>query len=147
MDKPFYEFEIRPQNFRYEFKSSGHKEIDKVVLFQNMEIPNYYNLVLADILKDGSIDDLVESNNGDMETILSTVIQIIFAFLTQNPKAKVYFTGSDLKRTRLYNIILSKEYEKLVDFEVKGLRDNKLYKFIPNTTFDAFVISKKNFYI
>ena len=100
---------------------------------------------MADILQDGTIDDLVESNNGDMELILSTVIQTIIAFIAHNPKAKVYFTGSDLKRTRLYNIILSKELEKLVNFNVKGLKNNELYDFIANSNYEAFVISKKNF--
>ena len=37
MDEPFYEFEISQDSFKYEFKSKGRKEIDKVVLFQNMK--------------------------------------------------------------------------------------------------------------
>lgn len=143
MDKPFYEFTILDEANRYEFTSIGHKSIDKVIIFQKTDLPNFYNLVLADIVGDGTYDDLIESNNGDMEKIMATVIQAIFAFLAFYPNANVLFSGSTPSRTRLYNIILTKEFEKLNDFTVNGLKDGKLISFVRNEKYDGFVIYKK----
>ena len=143
MDKPFYEFTIFDEAYRYEFTSIGHKTIEKVIIFENTDLPDYYNLVLADILEDGTIDDLVKSNNGDMEKILATTIQTIFAFLGHYPLAKVFFSGSSPSRTRLYNIILTKEIKNIINYQILGLKDKNLSPFQRNEIYEGFVIFKK----
>jgi hypothetical protein len=143
MDKPFYEFTILEDAFRFEFTSLGKRKIEKVVIFQHTNLENYYNLVLGDLLIDGTLDAFTESKNGDMEKILATVIQTIFAFLAHFPNAKVAFSGSTASRTRLYNIILSKEFAKIENLEILGLKNMELLPFEMNQIYEAFVIFRK----
>lgn len=143
MDKPFYEFTILEEAFRYEFTSVGNKVIEKVIIFEKTDLPNYFNLVLADILEDGTIDDIVESRNGDMEKILATTIHTIFAFIAHYPEAKIFFSGSSPSRTRLYNIILTKEFRNFKNFQILGLKNKVLLPFERNEIYEAFVIFKK----
>ncbi len=93
MDKPFYEFEIIGDAFRFHFNSVGTKIISKIIIYQVTDMPNYYNLVLADVQPDGSFDIYVKSNNGDMEKILATVIQTLMVFLAYHPKSKCLLFG------------------------------------------------------
>ena len=58
----------------------------------------------------GKIDDMSNSNNGDVSKVLATVIQIVIDFLERNKGATVFFTGSTPGRTNLYNRILRKQY-------------------------------------
>lgn len=96
MDKPFYEFTVLEDAYRYEFLSVGLKIIPKVIIYQTTYLPDFYSLILVDVLQDGSLDVYSESKNGDMEKVLSTVIQTILAFLAHNSEAKVEFSGSTL---------------------------------------------------
>jgi hypothetical protein len=143
MDKPFYEFTILEDAFRFEFSSSGRKNIEKAIIIQNTDVPNFYSLMLTDIQSDGSIDVLSESNNGDMEKIMATVIQSILVFLAYHSNANIAFAGSTPSRTRLYNIILSKEFEKFGNFNIFGLKGNDFVPFVRNHLYEGFVISKK----
>jgi hypothetical protein len=131
--------------FRFEFKSiSSEKVIQKAILFQETNLTNYYNLTLADILADGSIDVLSKSNNGDLDKILATVIQTILAFLVFYPIKKIVFTVSTPSRTRLYQIVLSKEFDKVKErLDIMGITDDKLEHFQRNQSYIGFVISKK----
>lgn len=57
MNQPYYDFQIFEDAFRFEFEStSSEKTIPKAILFQRTNLPDYYNLTLADILSDGSND-------------------------------------------------------------------------------------------
>jgi hypothetical protein len=143
MDKPFYEFTILDDAFRFEFKSIGRKNIEKAIIIQNTDVPNYYSLLLTDIQIDDSIDVLIESKNGDMEKIMATVIQTILVFLAYHPNAYIAFIGSTASRTRLYNIILSKELENFKTINIYGLYENKFVPFVRNQLFEGFVISNK----
>ncbi len=145
MDKPFYEFEILNDAFRFDFFSIGiEKKIPKTIVYQKTTLPNYYNLTLADILPDATLDVFSKSNNGDMEKILATVIQTVIVFLAYHPNANIFFTGSTPGRTRLYQIVLSKEIAKaIISFDILGLFNDKLEQFETNKTYEGFVISKK----
>lgn len=144
MDKPFYEFIILEDAYRYEFTSIGEKEIRKVIVYQQTDLPDFFSLTLADVLPDGSLDVFVESKNGDMEKILATVIQTMLAFLFHNPEAKIAFSGSTAHRTRLYNIILTKEMEKVAPIlTILGLSEKGLVPFERNQKYDGFVICKR----
>jgi hypothetical protein len=145
MNQPYYDFQIFEDAFRFEFEStSSEKTITKAILFQRTNLPNYYNLTLADILPDGSNDIFSKSNNGDLEKILSTVIQTILVFLAYHPPAKVVFTGSTPSRTRLYQIVLSKELDNVNEkLEVVGFTDEKIEPFQRNQSYLGFIISNK----
>jgi hypothetical protein len=141
MDRPFYEFTILEDAYRYEFTSIGEKEIRKVIVYQQTDLPDFFSLTLADVLPDGSLDVFVESKNGNMEKILATVIQTILAFLFHNPEAKIAFSGSTAHRTRLYSIILTKEVEKVAHIlTILGLSEKGLVPFERNEKYDGFVI-------
>ena len=80
MDSPFYNFEVLEDAYRFTFKSVGRKGvIPKIIVYSKTDLPDYYNLALGDIKPDGSLDVLSKSNNGDMEKILSTVIQTLMS--------------------------------------------------------------------
>ena len=100
----FYDFEGSPDALRFEFDSiSPQKQISKVVEYtplpQNL---NVYNLGFGDKKEDDTIDDLVVSNNKDMELVLATIIQTMFKFFEARPDKTLIFLGSTESRTRLY---------------------------------------------
>ncbi|MDZ7933794.1 MAG: hypothetical protein U5M51_02225 [Emticicia sp.] len=82
MEEPFYNFRILNDALRFEFESIGKRKLKKVILFSDTTIPNLYQLSLADINEDGSLDFLNVSNNNDRNTILATVFQTTSIFLT-----------------------------------------------------------------
>ena len=93
MDKPFYDFDILEDAFKYEFISVGHLNIKKIIVYQTTNLPDFYSLTLADVLPNGELDVFSESKNGDMEKVLATVIQTIQIFLSRYPNAKIAFSG------------------------------------------------------
>jgi hypothetical protein len=144
MDKSFYDFRILDDAFRYEFVSVGLRTIPKVIIYQETDIADFYNLVLADILDNGTIETDIESKNGDLEKIIATVFRTTITFWGYYPDAKIAFTGSDSKRTRLYQIILTKELDKISHlFAIFGLNDEGLVLFEPNQRYNGFVVYKK----
>lgn len=145
MDSPYYNFDILEDAQRFNFDSVGTNGIiPKTIIYSKTSIQDYYNLALGDIQPDGTIDVFAKSNNNDLEKILATVIQSLLVFLAYYPKAKVFFTGSTTARTRLYQIVLSKEIAKVVNqFTIWGLHNDYLEPFEPNKTYEGFVISKK----
>ncbi|WP_138475594.1 DUF6934 family protein [Dyadobacter bucti] len=64
---------------------------------------------MGDIDESGDIDVFSKSNNGDMEAVLATVINIITHFFKHYPDAKVYVKGSTPARTRLNQIAAEQE--------------------------------------
>ncbi len=90
----------------YHFVSKGRRRIDKAVEFAPIPFGNLYNLAFGDLLVNGDIDDLAISNNGDILKLLSTIIYIVKNFTKDNPAAKIYFKGSPLERTALYQRII-----------------------------------------
>lgn len=145
MDSPFYNFEVLEDAYRFTFNSVGKNGIiPKIIIYSKTDLPDYYNLALGDIKPDGSLDVLSKSNNGDMEKILSTVIQTLLVFLAYHPKANVFFAGSTPIRTRLYQIVLNKEIDKVDNtLKVLGLYNDDLEPFEPNKNYEGFVVSKK----
>jgi len=135
---------------RYSFVSIGKRNIEKVVEFTPTGIRNIMNLGFGDLLPDGSIDDTVHSNNGDIIKVLSTVVRIITDYTSHFPSIEILFTGSTDERTRLYTRILRTYYDVFnKQFTIKGIiRDDDTYAeipFSPNTLESptAFLISKK----
>jgi hypothetical protein len=106
--------------WRYEFLSIGKKRIEKVVDFVFLQ-GNIVNLAFGDLLPDGSIDDLVSSNNGDIIKIFATIIDIVRDFTNRHPGIQIYFEGSTPERTKLYGRILKNYYATFVkEFAIAG---------------------------
>lgn len=107
------------------------------------------NLGFGDLRPDGSIDDKINSNNGDIVQVMATIIEILKDFTKNHPNAIIHFEGSTKERTRLYARILktyystfSKEFHVFAFVEENG-RD-RLLQFDPrvNTEYSAFLVKK-----
>jgi hypothetical protein len=105
MHQPYYTF-YQISTKRYAFISVGRLRIKKVVIFSKMRTKNTFNLGFGDLRSDGSIDDSVSSNNGDIVKVMATVIAIIDDFTLKNRGVNIIFTGSTVERTKLYTRIL-----------------------------------------
>ena len=146
MNRPFYDFETSEDTLRFEFDSvSPQKHIRKVVEYTPLpDNPRIYNLGFGDLREDGNIDDLIVSNNQDMEMILSTVVQTIFKFFELKPTNTIIFLGSTKSRTRLYQIVITKYLLEAADFlTVRGIRNGRAELFVENQNYEAFLINIK----
>lgn len=146
MEEKSYQFARTRTEFRYEFSSvSVEKEVKKVVLFTETSSSDVFNLALLDDLGNGNYSDITESNNNDLITIMATIFKIVDDFLNTKPNSFVIFRGSDIRRQRLYRIIISRELAKIQEkFEVRGIIDNEMViDFVPNKPVDYFVINLK----
>lgn len=128
---------------RYTFTSVGKANIVKVVEFVPTGINGLFNLAFGDSLEDESIDDMATSNNGDMVKVLSTVVYIVSDFFDKHPNAEVFFTGSTIERTALYQRILRTYYRQFNDLYVISVtvkNHNRLeqIKFNPTLNVDCF---------
>lgn len=134
---------------RYSFTSVGRKRIQKVVQFEATDYADIINMGFGDLLADGSIDDSITSNNGDMITVLATVIEILKDYTKRNPGKEILFTGSTPDRTKLYTRILKGYYNNFSkDFQITSITfsDNTLKRspFDPtlNIEYYAFLIKR-----
>jgi hypothetical protein len=127
-----YKYDIPVVN-RYVFISVGKKRIEKVVEFTSIGLKDTFNLGFGDLLPDGTVDDLANSNNGDIVKVLVTVIGIVRDFTSKNPHAHIIFTGSTKERTDLYSRILRSYYSSFVEeFTISGFaKVGDKYKEIP----------------
>jgi hypothetical protein len=104
-----------------------------------------YNLAFGDVNEYGELDDMIVTNNKDTAEVLATVIQAVLTFFEVYSDAAIYFKGSTLARTRLYQIVLGRELTNWNDtFTVYGLRNNQKFPFELGAQFEAFVIKLKN---
>ena len=99
MNEESYPFDSPRIEFRYEFTSvSVQKQVKKVVRLRPTDIEGLYNLVLMDILPDGTTSYTAETNNQDMVVVLATVMQIAVDFLSKNHDSAIAIQGSDARR-------------------------------------------------
>jgi hypothetical protein len=144
MDRPHYEIEYSLPLKVYLFVSEGkHGRVKKIVKF-NLIQKDLFNLGFGDWKEDDhDFDDLVVTDNGDMEMVLSTVIKITGKFLYMNPGVSVYLTGSTASRTRLYRLIISNNYEIIRrEYNVWGYWHGGWCPFEKNVNYEAFLVSK-----
>jgi hypothetical protein len=120
MNRTAYTYE-NPSVTRYTFTSVGKRKIKKVVEFSRFGVRNTFNLAFGDLLPDGVIDDLANSNNGDITKVLATVIRILRDFTIKKPRAYIAFTGSTKERMKLYSRILKFHYPEFSnEFKISG---------------------------
>lgn len=146
MTPTFYNFESSTDALRFEFDSvSPQKHIRKIVEYTPLpQNPNIYNLGFGDLQEDGSIDDLIVSDNNDTEMVLSTIVRTIFSFFEYRPEKTVLFLGSTESRTRLYQIIISKYIDEAKGtFQIRGIRNNQVENFVKGISYNAFLINLK----
>jgi hypothetical protein len=118
---------VKLDEYIYQFHSFGPKGIIelRVVISEFFADEAYqgYNLAFGvwdDVLN--SINDTADTRNGDMDQILATVAEIALMFLNSHPRRYIYAEGSNLVRTRKYQMGISKYLSEIsVQFKVKGL--------------------------
>jgi len=141
----------RDGQLKFTFVSIGKQRIVKAVIFTSTEYQSIMNLGFGDLMPDGTIDDAIDSNNGDMTTVLATVIQIMRTFMFENPRHSLFFKGSTPQRTLVYERIIKTYYETfslefnitaLVQDEI-GYRERSITE-NPETNVFAFLVKKIN---
>lgn len=157
MNYPKYTFTTSTENVTFEFTSNGTNGlVDKAIKYECIsKEQNVFNLSFGDKIGineetgELSIDDLIVTNNGDLEKVLATVASSAYQFGEKYPDRLIYFTGSTKPRTRLYRRAISKEIEEISkSFHIFGSKlINGMHEPLPfdkNGDFDGFIIKYKN---
>ncbi len=142
-----YELKAGSSLTTFEFLSEGKKgKIIKIVQFQQMNLPNLYNLAFGDRdLVTGQVQDLAVTDNGDSEKVLATVVAAVYAFAFKYPEAWVYATGSTEARTRLYRMGINKYFDIVQeDFDIMGEDQNEWEWYKKGKDYQAFAVHRKN---
>ena len=87
-------------------------------------------------------------NNGDRNKILATVAKIVYMVIQKYPDMDVYVTGSDSRRTLLYQRAIIYAYDELIDtFNIYGvLTNDEMIDYEPfdrSKNYLGFLIEKK----
>ncbi len=146
MNNEKYHLKAGTEFTRFEFISEGAKgTVRKIIEFQKMNSKNVYNLAFGDYNSEtDQIDDLVVTNNGDTEKVLSTVASAVYAFLDVYPNAYVYATGSTKARNRLYRMGITRYLlEMKEDFFLYGQVNEDFYEFEIGEDYDGFLVIRK----
>lgn len=89
----------RNKKIQFLFESIGHKSIIKAIEYTPIvkrEGRIVYNLGFGDYNEEnGGIFDDINSNNGDMRKVFSTVINTVLLFFKENEDAAFWVQGSD----------------------------------------------------
>jgi hypothetical protein len=143
-----YEYFAKNNFLTYQFTSEGIKgSIEKIVQYSKLTIPGVgtvYNLGFGDLDEDGNVSDIANSNNGDMEKVLSTVANTVYDFLEHHPNQLVFAHGSTPIRTKLYQRKLIQMLKTIsTEFDLYGLAEEGWVGFIGNEEYKAFLIKMK----
>jgi hypothetical protein len=133
-----YESSTNKSKTFFTFVSEGSKgNVLKGVLFTKIKAKGFKNLY-------NEINDQVVTDNKDMEKVIATVASTIITFTQFRPTAEVFFQGSNLARTRLYQIAINKYFDEISDdFEIYGFFSNKWLVFEKDINYQAFIINRK----
>lgn len=116
----------------------------KAVVFQATRLSNVFNLVLLDLLESGEESDSTITDNQDLRLVMATVMRILEDFLRRFPLHRVYFTGNDERKIRLYRIVIGREIFQLRSkFIVLGQIGSRFEYFEANRPYTAFIVSTK----
>ena len=146
MNRPSYEVAVSKNRLRYEFVSIGTKgHIRKIVEYSYLNYLNLWNLGFGDfdpII--GKISDDVISDNGDGRKVITTVTLTLLQFFEVHPTETVIFTGSDTRRTLLYNRLVLQFHDDFSDqLLITGLNQEGLEVDIETgSQYAAFIIHK-----
>jgi hypothetical protein len=111
--RPYSVSSLRGRKNVYKFVSSGSRKVSKVVEFVETDSPGVYNLSLGDVWLTGEISYSNITNNKDTDRVMQTVAHIVQVFTKSNPERYVFVQGNTPVKTRLYQIYLSNNLEKV----------------------------------
>ena len=146
MKLPKYEFLTEGNAELFKFTSEGPKgKIKKLIVYSQMLEEDIYNLAFGDYHEEtDTIDDQIITNNNDSQKVLATVAATLYIFTERHPDIWVYTTGSNLARTRLFRMGITKNFEEIKeDFEVFGLSEDYWYQFEKEKNYEAFLVRRK----
>ena len=117
----------------FEFTSTGKNgSIHKAVKYSKTLNENVYNLGFGDIIFSNEatgeveVDDTGQSNNGDLETIINTVVYSAYIFSSFYPEAYMLFGSVNATKMRLYRMFLSRNLSQIYkSFILFGAIHNK----------------------
>lgn len=141
-----YELKAGRNLTTFEFLSEGPKgKIIKVIQFQQMNLPNLYNLAFGDKNFDTErLDDKIVTDNDDAEKILATVVAAVYAFADRYPNAWIYATGNTEARTRLYRMGINKYFDTVEeDFDIMGEHQSEWEWYEKGKNYQAFAVRRK----
>ncbi|MCE3228071.1 MAG: hypothetical protein K0S32_2622 [Bacteroidetes bacterium] len=129
----------------YSFTSTGpNGDKAKLIQYTYLEHENVCNLGFGVILPDGTIDDLIITNNGDMEKVLATVAHTVYSFTDSYPDIPIAAKGSTPSRTRLYRKLITLNYLEIEqDFSIYGKKNNSWELFVKGEDYEAFLVKRK----
>lgn len=131
----------------FEFESNGRNgTIKKEVQYTLIDDDGFvYNLGFGDLNEQtGDIDDLSISNNQDRDKVLNTVAATVLEFTIYFPNAIIYAKGSTPARTRLYQMGIASNLEKInQNLKVFGRINGQWYLFEKNTSYEAFMVLRR----
>jgi hypothetical protein len=136
-----YSYTTNNKYLAYEFESTGPKGIiKKVARFTEID-PGIYNFGFGDLNESsGEINDIVISNNGDGDKVLSTLASIIHDFTLIYPHAAVFIQGTTRGRTRRYQMGINKYWGQIrLSFKVWGQKNGKWESFRKGENYEAFL--------
>ncbi len=168
------EFTIEESNTRYLFESAGKMNISKIVEFSLIATINnrkVFNMGFGDydVENDTIIDD-VNSNNGDMRKVFSTVLSTIPKFFERFQNAAIVVQGSDSnalfenqcrltctkkcvdvcknlnKRIKAYRYYVNKNFVELSKsyiFFGRMEEEMDFVQYIPHTPYQAILVFNK----
>lgn len=133
----------------FEFTSEGPKgAVTKIIQFQQMDLPGFYNIAFGDRNPDGSFSDTVATGNGDAEKVLATVVASIYLFLELYPDAWIFATGNSTARTRLYQRGINKYYDEAREtLELMGQTAEEWEEYEKGKQYEAVAVCRKKVYL
>lgn len=146
MNSPFYDEIKTAKDFStFRFRSVGKREIVKIVVFQETDVEDIYNLALGDWVDNKGFSDSEVSDNGDIRKVLTTVVNIVQVYTKRFPERAVFIKGNTDLRTKAYQRIIRMYYEVFKsDFDMWGY--NEVYEkqeFNDKNDYAAFLIKRK----
>ena len=145
MDLEKYSVVSDNNHIAYEFLSEGSSgTIKKVVFYQEID-NNVFNLAFGDWDEDHQkINDRIRSNNSDRDKVLSTVASTVIDFMKYHPKAEIFAQGSTPSRTRLYQMGIFANLEKIGKlFNIQGFYDGHWEPFEGGRNYNEFALKAK----
>ena len=125
----FEQVDKNPLSIKYDFVSSGEKEVPKRVILTNYNLSGlerYYNLGFGNITitdeGEEKISDMSRNNNrNDKDKVLKTVFTCALDYLSQNNDAILTFYGNTSAKHRLYKMGLNTNLSLISNFfNIKG---------------------------
>ena len=148
-EERYHELENNADYTIFMFVSIGRNgALLKIVNFDKVdELSDTYNLALGTMNDTGEVDYNSVSNNGDRNKILATIAQIVIIFFRYHPGKNIYITGSDYRRTMLYQRAIHYAYDELIQlFNIYGetsFGKDDYELFDKNKNYSGFVINRK----